>query len=79
MLLTQRSEVAMDRIPIRSTNIKEVGYDAESGTLEIMFSDGGIYRYFGVPESIYDGLISAASTGQYFHRMIRDRYRFSRV
>jgi hypothetical protein len=69
----------MDRIPIRSTNIKEVGYDVESGTLEIMFSDGGIYRYFGVPESVYDGLINAASAGQYFHRMIRDRYRFSRV
>src|SRR5262245_45072312 len=67
----------MDRIPIRSTNIKEVGYDVGSSTLEVMFSDGGIYRYFGVPESIYDGLVRAPSAGQYFHRMIRDKYRFS--
>lgn len=68
----------MNRIPIRSTNMKEVGYDLDTNTLEIVFRDGGIYRYFGVPESVYDGLISAASAGQYFHRMIRDKYRFSR-
>jgi KTSC domain len=68
----------MDRIPIRSTNIKEVGYDIDSNTLEIAFTDGAIYCYLGVPKSIHDGLISAASAGQYFHRMIRDKYRFTR-
>ena len=69
----------MDRIAIRSTNIKEVGYDAQSGTLEIMFSDLAVYQYFGVPESIHDGLVSATSAGQYFHRMIREKYRFTKV
>lgn len=69
----------MQRIPVTSTNIKEVGYDVESSTLEIVFKDGGTYRYEGVPQSVYNGLITAGSAGQYFHRVIRDKYRFTRV
>jgi len=69
----------MERTPIRSTNIKEVGFDKETTTLEIMFTDGTVYRYFAVPEPIYVGLIRAPSAGQFFHRMIREKYRFSRV
>lgn len=68
----------MERIPVRSTNIKEVGYNIDSSILEIVFNDGVTYRYYDVPQSVYDGLITAGSAGQYFHRMIRDKYRFTR-
>lgn len=69
----------MDRTPIRSTNIKEAGYDAQSRTLEIMFSDGRLYHYFDVPESIFDELRNATSAGQCFHSKIREAFRFKRI
>ncbi len=69
----------MDRVPITSTNIKEVGYDATSNTLEILFKDGAIYRYLDVPQFVYDELLAAESAGRYFHQMIRDKYQFTRI
>jgi hypothetical protein len=54
---------AMDRIPLQWTNIKEAGYDAQSATLQIMFTDGDVYECFDVPETIFDGLVNAPSAG----------------
>ena len=48
-------------------------------TLEIQFRGGETYRYLNVPPSIYEGLIDAASKGQFFHRSIRGRYAYQRV
>jgi hypothetical protein len=69
----------MDRTPINSSNLAEVGYDPTSSTLEIMFVDGRVYQYFDVPENIHTGLLGAASAGQFFHREIRGVYRFARI
>ena len=64
----------MDRVPVSSSNISTVGYDANSSTLEIGFHHGGVYQYFGVPQGEYDALLNAASKGIYFNAYIRDRY-----
>jgi hypothetical protein len=64
----------MDRRPVRSSNIHSVGYDLASRTLEVEFHSGGLYRYSGVPEIIYQGFMRAASKGSYFHDHIKDRY-----
>lgn len=69
----------MDRTLLKSSNIREVGYDKDSRILEILFVDGGLYHYFEVPESVYRGILSAPSAGKYFHAHIRDRYRCKRV
>lgn len=64
----------MTRQPIEgSTNIRSVGF-AETGQslgiLEVEFRSGGVYRYFGVPASIYAGLLAAKSKGGYLHRAV---------
>lgn len=69
----------MQRVQVVSSNIKEVGFDSSSSTLEVLFADGRVYQYFDVPESMYSGLISAPSPGQFFHVEIRGVYRFARV
>jgi hypothetical protein len=69
----------MEWTTLRSTNLKEVGFDIQSNQLEIVFADGGRYRYSGVPESIYRGLVSASSAGRYFHQKIRDVYPATRL
>lgn len=69
----------MDRVPVRSSNMRSVGYDRETETLEVEFQSGDIYRYFHVPERVHEGLIRASSKGSYFHDNIRERYRFRKV
>ena len=69
----------MIRQPVSSSNIRSIGYDPESQTLEIEFHSGGIYQYFNVPVSVYDALMRASSIGGYFHRYIKDRYRWKKV
>ncbi len=69
----------MERIPVQSSDLKSVGYDVLTQVLEIEFNSGGIYQYFGVPQAVYDGLMSAPSHGKYFHAYIKDKYPSSRI
>ena len=55
----------MDRIPVPSSYLKSVGHDPVTKILEIEFQDGSIYHYFSVSKIIYDGLMQAASHGQF--------------
>ena len=61
----------MDKIPVQSSNLASVGYEAESGTLEVEFVKGGIYQYFGVPADVFEGLMAAGSKGSFFQYNIR--------
>lgn len=69
----------MIRQPVRPSNIRSVGYDPNTRTLEIEFHSGGIYQYSAVPEIVYQGLMRAFSKGSYFHDHIKDRYSFRQV
>lgn len=69
----------MNRLPVTSSNMMSVGYDPETLTLEIEFSEGSIYQYSGVPRSVYTALMTATSKGSYFHAFIKDVYHFQRV
>ncbi len=69
----------MDRVNVKSSNIKSVGFDQINFILEIEFHSGGIYRYFQVPTSEYQGLIFTSSVGTYFDHHIKDKYRFEKI
>lgn len=56
---------------LQSSNLAACGYDAETKTLTVQFANGSEYTYSGVPEETYEGLLSASSPGQYFHRHIK--------
>ncbi|MBU0718161.1 MAG: KTSC domain-containing protein [Planctomycetes bacterium] len=64
----------MNRSSVSSSNIRSVGYNLDTRTLEVEFHSGGIYQYAGVPETIYQGFMRAASKGSYFHDHIKGRY-----
>ena len=66
----------MIRQSVSSSNFRSVGYDADQLILEIEFHDSGIYQYFSVPERVFKGLMSAKSIGSYFHKDIKDKYRY---
>ncbi len=70
----------MNMVPVSSSNLKSVGYDAASSTLRIAFLNSGIYEYFGVPSSVHAGLMSANSHGSYFDTYIKKGpYRYRKV
>jgi len=69
----------MIRQLVDSSNIRSIGYDSRSQTLEIEFHSGGIYQYFNVLKSTYNGLTAASSCGSYFHRHIKDQYRWTQI
>jgi hypothetical protein len=64
----------MKRIPVRSSVISSVAYSRSKGLLEIEFSNGNRYRYRGVPDTVYEELMTAPSRGHYFLERIRDAY-----
>lgn len=67
----------MDMLPVISSNLDSVGYDAMSKTLYVRFHSGKSYSYSNVPESVYRGLMEASSKGRYFAANIRDSYQYT--
>ena len=52
---------------------------SDHATLDLVFRDGAVYRYFAVPARVVEGLRTAPSPGAYFHRQIRNRFRYHRL
>jgi hypothetical protein len=69
----------MIRQPVTSSNLRAVGYDVTMKCLEVEFRHGGIYRYQGVPEHHYHGLITASSKGTYFAQFIKNTFAFTKI
>ena len=66
-----KARESMNRIPVSSSNLLSVGYEATTRTLEIEFRSGSVYQYLNVPPKIYEGLITAGSHGKYFDSYIK--------
>jgi hypothetical protein len=69
----------MDRTPVSSSNLSSVGYDKDERILEIEFNSGGVYQYYDVPARIHKELMNASSHGKYFHREIKDNFRYNQI
>ena len=61
----------MERQPVKSTNVKSIGYNAEEKTLEVEFQSGGIYQYAGVQPEMYADLLKAESVGRFVSQVVR--------
>lgn len=66
----------MYRRPVKSSDIKSLGYDPLRGILELEFITGKVFRYGAVSHEVFEELDQAESKGQYFWRNIRDTYPF---
>jgi hypothetical protein len=69
----------MHRLPVDSSAIESIGFDARARTLEVEYAGGGVYRYLGVPPRAYALLLRADSHGAYVNRRIKPYYRCVRV
>ena len=66
-------------VPVRSSDLRAVGYEPFTGTLTIAFHSGGVYEYYGVSYAEYVGLMRASSHGRYFHAHIKGQYDYRRI
>jgi len=69
----------MQRIPVESSDIVAIGYDAKDRILEIEFKEGRVYQYYDVESPIYDRFMKADSYGSYFYAFVNGHYRYKRI
>lgn len=69
----------MNRTSVTSSNISSIGYDSNTRTLEVQFNNRSIYQYYNVPQSIYNGLMSASSHGSYLHSHVKNIYPYKQI
>jgi hypothetical protein len=70
----------VERTPVEnSASIRAIGYDPAAQALEIEFRTGPVYRYAGVSEFLYRGLLAARSKGRFFHSRIANRFPYEEV
>jgi len=62
---------------VASRVISRIDYNAPSRELHVIFTSGRAYTYLGVPAEVYHQFCRAASKGEFFNLLIRDRYPFS--
>lgn len=64
----------MERKSVTSSNIRSIGYDPKTKTLEIEFKGGGVYSYEGVTQEHHNDFMASDSKGSHFHTHIRSNY-----
>ena len=69
----------MHRQPVNSSNICSIGYDSQAAVLEVEFNSGAVYRYFDVPDNLYQRFLDASSYGQFLNDYIKYNYRYQKV
>ncbi len=77
-------------IPVQSSQIHAIGYDPETGTMQVQFlrgsgeqrGPGALYQYTGVSAEDFAAFEKAESKGSHFKQVFRgapDRYPYSKV
>ena len=61
--------------PLRSSHLASADYDPDRQTLDVKFHTGKVYRFFDVPQGVFEELRAARSAGRYFNTRIREKYR----
>lgn len=69
----------VDMIPVKSSDLRAVGYNPQTQTLYVDFHSGGRYMYSGVPASEHAALMIADSKGKYFATHIKKSYPYQRL
>ena len=72
------SQTESVRMSVVSSMLASVAYSIDAN-LDLEFRSGATYRYFDVPEAVFQGLIAAESKGAYFNRNLRNRFPYQRL
>jgi hypothetical protein len=67
-----------DLVPVESSAVEAVGYDAEGHELWIRYTGGAVYAYLDVPEEAHRALFEAESIGAFVNVEVKPNYRYRR-
>ena len=71
--------MTMERRRVSASNIRSVGYEASSQTLEVEFTSGSIVQYARVSPEVHRRLMNSPSPGSYFKDNIEEEYTARRM
>ena len=66
-------------VQVESQHLRSVTYNKGSSTLTITFKRGGTYKYYDVPQKIYEDLLEAESKSTYFRSNIKMVFSYDKV
>lgn len=69
----------MNRQGVKSSNLKSVGYDAGTATLEVEFTNGSVWSYADVPADVYADMMKAGSVGSFFAKAVKPKFDGTKV
>jgi hypothetical protein len=61
----------MDRVPIKSSALRSIGYDEASGTLDVEMANGVVYRYTDTKPETFHAMMAADSPGRFYHQYLK--------
>lgn len=57
-----------------SSHVDAVRFDTESGILQVRYSNGSVYEWYGVQEDVAIGATTAPSPGRYLNTHVEGQY-----
>jgi hypothetical protein len=61
----------MEFVYVDSSNVEQIGYDAEWSELHVIFKNGSHYVYSEVPPDVWDAFLNAPSKGVFLNTDIK--------
>jgi hypothetical protein len=61
---------------LSSSAVTNVRYDDQLQLLDLTYTGGRTYTYYGVPPAVYLGLIQSPSKGRYVNAVIKPRFAY---
>ena len=62
-----------------SSNVEEIGYDADAEDVWVRFRGSGLYVYSGVPTVVWEDFRAAPSKGGFVNDVLKPGYPFHRM
>ena len=68
-----------EKIPVESSNLDAVAYDAENKRTLVWFKNGGLYAYNNVPQETYEQFLAAESKGEFLNAELKPKFPATKV
>ena len=69
--------MGMTMQPVKSSNVKAVGHDADTNTLGVQFNSGATYHYHDVPAEKHAALLKSESIGKFIGTDIKPHHKYT--
>jgi len=71
-------------ILVHSSNITGVGWipseiNPALGTMQVLFSNGGLYEYLDMEHSDFQTMVESPSSGKFLNERIKSKHKFRRI